>query len=300
VTTTEHPPTAAGSGASASQVFRATHSATDIADGVSAERVDEVARALLSAVHEVIREQNVSYPEFQAAKQWLMDVGEGGEWPLFLDVFVEHVVEEVAARTQNGSVGSIQGPYYIPGARRLDSPATLPARPDEQGDPLVFTGRVVDLDGNPVAGAELDIWHADEQGYYSGFAPDIPEGNLRAVVVADEQGCFEINTVRPAPYQIPTDGPTGRLIAAAGWHAWRPAHLHLFVQAPGYRRITTQLYFAGGEWLDSDVAEATKPELVLDPQSGDDGRLYTPYDFVLAPVAVDSDEGPCATFCASA
>jgi catechol 1,2-dioxygenase len=91
--------------------------------------------------------------------------------------------------------------------------------------------------------------------------------------------------VRPAPYQIPTDGPTGRLIAAAGWHAWRPAHLHLFVQAPGYRRVTSQLYFAGGEWLDSDVAEATKPELVLDPQPGDDGRLHSSYDFVLEPAS---------------
>jgi catechol 1,2-dioxygenase len=285
VTTTEHPPTAAGSGASASQVFRATHSATDIADGVSAERVDDVARALLRAVHAVIREKNVSYPEFQAAKQWLMDVGETGEWPLFLDVFAEHVVEEVAARTQGGTVGSIQGPYYIPGQRRLDSPATLPARPDEQGDPLVLSGQVTDLDGKPVAGAELDVWQADSAGYYSGFAPDIPEGNLRGVVVADDEGRFEINTVQPAPYQIPTDGPTGKLIAAAGWHAWRPAHLHLFVRAPGYRRITSQLYFAGGEWLDSDIAEATKPELVLDPQPGDDGRLHSSYDFVLEPAS---------------
>jgi catechol 1,2-dioxygenase len=285
VTTTEHSPTAAGSGASASQVFRATHSAADTASEASAERVDDVARAVLRAVHQVIREKNVSYPEFQAVKQWLMDVGEGGEWPLFLDVFVEHVIEEVAARTQNGSVGSIQGPYYIPDQQRVDSPATLPARPDEQGDPLVLSGQVTDVGGKPVAGAELDIWQADSAGYYSGFAPDIPEGNLRAVVVADEQGRFEINTVRPAPYQIPTDGPTGKLIAAAGWHAWRPAHLHLFVQAPGYRRVTSQLYFAGGEWLDSDVAEATKPELVLDPQPGDDGRLHSSYDFVLEPAS---------------
>ncbi|HEY0574462.1 MAG TPA: catechol 1,2-dioxygenase [Pseudonocardia sp.] len=285
MTTTEHSPTAAGSGASASQVFRATHSAADTASEASAERVDDVARAVLRAVHQVIREKNVSYPEFQAVKQWLMDVGEGGEWPLFLDVFVEHVIEEVAARTQNGSVGSIQGPYYIPDQQRVDSPATLPARPDEQGDPLVLSGQVTDVGGKPVAGAELDIWQADSAGYYSGFAPDIPEGNLRAVVVADEQGRFEINTVRPAPYQIPTDGPTGKLIAAAGWHAWRPAHLHLFVQAPGYRRVTSQLYFAGGEWLDSDVAEATKPELVLDPQPGDDGRLHSSYDFVLEPAS---------------
>ncbi|MDT7588497.1 MAG: catechol 1,2-dioxygenase [Pseudonocardiales bacterium] len=281
--TEQKSPSAAGSGASATEVFRASRASTEAEGAVAAERVDEVARAVLTAVHDVIRDKDVSYSEFQAVKQWLMDVGEGGEWPLFLDVFVEHVVEEVAARTQQGTVGTIQGPYYVPDQQRLPSPAALPTRPDEKGDTLVFSGRVVDLDGNPVAGAELDIWHADEQGYYSGFAPGIPAGNLRAVVVADDAGRFEITTVAPAPYQIPTEGPTGKLIAAAGWHPWRPAHLHLFVQAPGYRRITTQLYFQGGDWLDDDVAEATKPELVLDPQRGDDGRLHSEYDFVLEP-----------------
>ncbi|HEX4357410.1 MAG TPA: catechol 1,2-dioxygenase [Pseudonocardia sp.] len=283
MTTTEHTPSpsAAGSGASASEVFRASRSGAETAGAVSASRVDEVARAVLKAVHDVVRAKDVTYPEFQAAKQWLMDVGETGEWPLFLDVFVEHVVEEVAARTQHGTLGSIQGPYYVPDQVRLLSPATLPVRPDEKGEALLFSGRVLDLDGNPVPGAELDIWQADEAGYYSGFAPDIPDGNLRAVVVADGAGRFEITTIRPAPYQIPTDGPTGRLIAAADWHAWRPAHLHLFVSAPGHRKITTQLYFQGGDWLDSDVAEATKPELVLDPRSGEDGPLHSEYDFVL-------------------
>ena len=282
--TEQKSPTAAGSGASASEAFRASRAGGGTGS-VSAQRVDEVVGALLTAIHGVIREKGVSYPEFQAAKQWLMDVGEGGEWPLFLDVFVEHVVEEISARTQHGTLGSIQGPYYLPDQKRLSSPATLPARPDEPGDALVLDGRVADLDGNPIAGAELDVWQADSRGYYSGFAPDIPAGNLRAVVVADDEGRFEITTVRPAPYQIPTDGPTGKLITATGWHPWRPAHLHLFVRAPGYRQITTQLYFAGGEWLDSDVASATKPELVLDPKPDGDGRLHASYDFVLEPTA---------------
>ncbi|SEF23507.1 catechol 1,2-dioxygenase [Amycolatopsis pretoriensis] len=278
MTTTEHAPTAAGSGSSASEAFRA---ATRETASVPPERVDEVARAVLLGVHQAIREHDVTYPEFQAAKQWLMDVGEGGEWPLFLDVFVEHVVEEVAARTQDGTKGSIQGPYYLPDQETLPWQTKLPMRPGEKGTPLVFAGQVRDLDGSPVAGAELDIWHADDDGYYSGFAPDIPAGNLRGVVVTDGQGRFEITTVQPAPYQIPTDGPTGKLIAAAAWHAWRPAHLHLMVRAPGHRTITTQLYFQGGEWLDSDVAEATKPELVLDPGPRADGRLGVTYDFVL-------------------
>ncbi|SDQ16026.1 catechol 1,2-dioxygenase [Actinopolyspora saharensis] len=284
MTRAEQSPTAADSGASATQVFRANQQ-YHVGDGASPERVSAVVKALLDGVHETIRTYEVTYSEFQAAKQWLIEVGEGGEWPLFLDVFVEHEVEEVAAAGQQGSKGSILGPYYVPDAVKLPSVTSLPMRADEQGRRLVFAGQVLDTGGAPVAGAELDIWHADHEGYYSGFAPHLPEGNLRGVVVADDDGRFEISTIEPAPYQIPTDGPTGQLVQAAGWHPWRPAHLHLIVRAPGYRPITTQLYFAGGNWLDNDVAQATKPELVLDPQPQSDGTARQEYDFVLEPTS---------------
>jgi len=243
-----------------------------------------VVSAVLKGVHDAIKEHDVTYPEFQAAKGWLMEVGDGGEWPLFMDVFVEHVVEEVVAKKQQGTKGTIEGPYYLPDQVKLGSTCKLPRRDDEKGTPLVLSGQVRDVDGTPLPGAEVDIWHADSDGYYSGFAPDIPDGNLRGVVVTDDEGRFEINTVEAAPYQIPTDGPTGKLIEAAGWHPWRPAHLHIMVRADGHRTITTQLYFAGGDWLDSDVAEATKPELVLDPKDDGQGGKREEYDFELEPV----------------
>jgi catechol 1,2-dioxygenase len=280
MTATQPSPTAAGSGASATESFRTSEQYRG-AGAVPPERVSAVARAVLAGLHQAIREQEVTYPEFQAAKAWMIEVGEGGEWPLFLDVFVEHVVEEVAAHTQQGTKGTILGPYYLPGQRRLPASTTLPMRPDEKGTPLVFAGQVRDTEGNPVPGAELDMWQADDEGYYSGFAPHLPDGNLRGVVVADDEGRFEIRTIQPAPYQIPTDGPTGKLISAAGWHPWRPAHLHLLVGAPGHRTVTTQLYFTGGEWLDDDVAEAVKPELVLTPEDQGDGVRRATYDFVL-------------------
>lgn len=282
MTTNVTSPTAAGSGASASEAFRASKERHGAA-GTSVERTDAVIRAVLAGIHGAIRENNVTYAEFLAAKTWLMELGEGGEWPLVLDVFVEHVIEEVAAKTQDGTKGTILGPYYLPNQKKLPAVTELPSRPDEKGTPLVLAGQVRDLDGSPVPGAELDIWHADEQGYYSGFAPHIPEGNLRGVIVTDDQGRFAITTIQPAPYQIPTDGPTGKMIEAAGWHPWRPAHLHLMVRAPGHRQVTTQLYFAGGDWLDNDVAEATKPELILDPQDDGTGGRRQEYNFVLEP-----------------
>ncbi|PVG80640.1 catechol 1,2-dioxygenase [Nocardioides gansuensis] len=282
MSTTQQSPTAAGSGASATEAFRASKERRGGAN-VDPERVSAVVAAILQGVHSAIREHNVTYPEFQAAKAWLMEVGETGEWPLFMDVFIEHVVEEVTSEQQQGTKGTIEGPYYLPDQARLESTCQLPRRDDEKGTPLVLEGQVRDIDGTPLAGAEVDIWHADDDGYYSGFAPQVPEGNLRGVVVTDNDGRFAIGTIQPAPYQIPTDGPTGKLIEAAGWHPWRPAHLHIMVRAEGHRTITTQLYFAGGEWLDSDVAEAVKPELVLEPQDDGSGTRRATYDFELEP-----------------
>jgi catechol 1,2-dioxygenase len=275
-------PTAAGSGSAATQAFRENLASRGTAE-VSQERIATFARAALEGIHDAIREHGATYAEYQAAKQWLIDLGESGEWPLFLDVFVEHVVEDVVNSGRQGSKGSIEGPYYLAGQKPLPAQCTLPMREDEKGDPLVLTGQVRDVGGAPIAGGTVEIWLADDDGYYSGFAPGIPDGNLRGVVTADDEGRFEIRAIRPAPYEIPKDGPTGRLIRAAGWHAWRPAHLHLMVSAPGHQTLTTQLYFSGGDFLDSDVAQATKPELILDPQPGPDGVLVSEYDFVLDP-----------------
>ncbi len=101
--------------------------------------------------------------------------------------------------------------------------------------------------------------------------PNLPEWNLRGTFSTGPDGTFEITTIRPAPYQIPTDGSCGKLIAAAGWHAWRPAHLHVKVSAPGHELLTAQLYFPGDPHNDDDIAGAVKPELILDPQSQADG-----------------------------
>lgn len=269
--------TAAASGANATQRFTSdkTHGAT-----TPPERVSALARQVLAGVHQTIRDNAVTYEEYNALKAWLINVGQTGEWPLFLDVWVEHVVEEVASDSREGSKGTIEGPYYVPDAPELGSAAILPIRDDESGTPLLFKGQVRDVAGNALPHAVIEIWHADSDGYYSQFAPGIPEWNLRGTVTTDDQGQYWIHTMKPAPYQIPTDGACGNLITAAGWHPWRPAHLHLKVAADGFQQITTQLYFPGDEHNDDDVANAVKPELILDPQEVEGGQEVT-YDFVL-------------------
>ena len=253
------------------------------------QRVDAFASDVIGRVNQAIVDHQMTYEEYDAVKRWLIRLGEAGEWPLFLDVWVEHTVEELAAHSRHGSQGTILGPYYLPEARELPTPATLPMRPDEPGDPLVLSGQVRSLDGSPIPGATLDLWQAGADGFYSGFHPDPPEGNLRGKVVADDQGRFEVETVVPGPYTIPLDGPCGELCRAAGWSPWRPGHLHLIVGGPGHDPLTTQLFFEGEEYLDNDVASAVKPELILRPtEEPVDGpgrrRLAATYDFVLEPV----------------
>ncbi|MCL8025391.1 catechol 1,2-dioxygenase [Nocardioides bruguierae] len=273
--------TAAASGANATDTFKKKGWAGGAVDPA---RVDEVAGAAIKALHEVIREKQVTYAEYDALKSWLINVGEDGEWPLFLDVWVEHVVEEVANADREGSKGTIEGPYYVPGSPQLGSEGTLPMREGEPGTQLDFSGQVRAVDGTPLAGATVDLWHADDLGFYSQFAPEIPEWNLRGTFTTDAEGRFMIHTVQPAPYQIPTDGSCGKLIAAAGWHAWRPAHLHLKVSAAGHQLITTQLYFDGGDYIETDIADAVKPELILAPTAKADGSgNEVVYDFVLDP-----------------
>jgi catechol 1,2-dioxygenase len=273
--------TAAASGASATERFKSDKSG-NVAN-TPTERVDLLAREVLDAVHATIRKHKVTYDEFNALKSWLISVGDDGEWPLFLDVWVEHVVEEVATEHREGNKGSIEGPYYVPDAPEQGAHGTIPMREDEGGTPLAWSGTVTSTDGTPLAGAKVEVWHADDDGYYSQFAPGIPEWNLRGTFTTDADGSFSITTVQPAPYQIPTDGSCGKLIAAAGWHAWRPAHLHVKVSAPGHELLTAQLYFPGDEHNDDDIASAVKPELILDPQQQADGSASVEYGFVLDP-----------------
>lgn len=233
------------------------------------ERTATLVASLMDAVRGVIVEQQVTYDEYTAAKRYAIDLGEAGEWPLFADVFFEAAVEKVQADTHDASDGAIEGPYFIPGAQQLTAPYVMPMRTDEPGEGLVLSGRVTATDGTPLAGAEIDMWHSDHYGTYSNIPyPDArelpPPGNLRGRFAADADGRFEVRTIVPVPYEIPKTGPTGSMLAAAGWHCYRPAHLHAIVSAPGHRPLTCQLYLAEDPYLDSDVAGAVKPGLVLE------------------------------------
>jgi catechol 1,2-dioxygenase len=236
------------------------------------QRDVELFDRFVETLRRFVVENRVTYREYNVAMQYVLDLARSGEIPLFMDVFFESTVESSTfqERERAGTIGTVEGPFYLPGAPMLERPYVMPMRPDEPGDVLFFSGTVRSSDGQPVSGAVLDLWHSDANSMYSNVPyPDdahasVPEWNLRGRLTTDEQGAFEVKTVVPSPYTIPNAGPTGYLLEQAlGRHSWRPAHLHVMLMAPDHQPLTTSLYFEGDRWLDSDVANAVKPELIV-------------------------------------
>jgi catechol 1,2-dioxygenase len=142
------------------------------------------------------------------------------------------------------------------------------------GEPCVVSGRIVSGDGTPLPGAVLDVWQADGNGFYDVQRPDVqPPGNGRGLFTTDAEGRFWFRTCVPSPYPIPTDGPVGELLKATGRHPYRPAHIHFIASADGHTPVTTHIFVAGSDYLDSDAVFAVKQSLVEDFTLTDDPSL---------------------------
>ncbi|MET7992133.1 dioxygenase [Amycolatopsis sp. NPDC005232] len=240
-------------------------------------------------IRDFITRNRIDRDDYAAVMNYVISVGEAGEWPLWLDAFFESTVDTVDYGTGDWTSSTIEGPYFKEGAPLLtERPAVLPMRPDEPGDPMRFLGTVRDTTGAPVTDAVIDVWHSTNDGSYSFFSPALPEEYLmRGKVPTADDGRFEFRSIRPVPYEIPKDGPTGVLMnSVLGRHSWRPAHLHFRVESPTHRTLITQLYFQGDPYLDSDSCSGVKDELVLpvSDKSADGERWkQAEYTFVLQP-----------------
>jgi catechol 1,2-dioxygenase len=257
------------------------------------ERVKMVVEDLERVLLAFVRKHRITHAEYRVATDLLIATVKAGEESLLYDVFLEAETTDSGNIGRDGSPEAIEGPFYLPGAPQLEAPYVTPQRPDESGDVLFFRGRVTDPQGRPLAGVELDLWQADAQGLYSNIHPNIPDWNLRGRFLTGTNGTYEVQTILPPPYEIPKNGPTGHVLNALGRHFFRPAHLHVKLHYPNYQELTSQLYFAGGDYLDSDAAGAVRDGLVVSlvfRDTADDlsrrgvtkpyYELY--YDFVLA------------------
>ncbi|MER6489764.1 intradiol ring-cleavage dioxygenase [Streptomyces griseorubiginosus] len=233
-------------------------------------RLRELLTGLIRHLHDFARETRLTQQEWEQAIAFLTATGQKctdtrQEFILLSDVLgLSMLVETLNGdRVQGATESTVLGPFHM-----TESPVrALGDDIDLVGgtEPCVVSGRVRSADGTPLPGAVLDVWQADEQGFYDVQQPDVqPAGNGRGLFTADAEGRFWFRTCVPAPYPIPTDGPVGDLLRATGRHPYRPAHIHFIVGAEGHTPVTTHIFVAGSDYLDSDAVFAVKRSLVQD------------------------------------
>lgn len=268
-------------------------------EGCSDERLRTIAQTFVRHLHAFVTEVGLTLPEWEQGIKLLTDTGHitddrRQEFILWSDALgVSMLVDALANPLPAGATEStVLGPFYV-----ADSPPRAYGESMAEasdGEPALVHGRVLDVDGNPIAGAEVDVWQNGAGGLYAVQDPEGPEDHLRGRYTTREDGTYAFVGVRPTPYTIPDDGPVGHMLDSTGRHPWRPAHIHMIVRAPGYHTLATHIFDSESPYLDSDAVFAVKSSLLRDfvrhepsdpaRPDGVEGEWYSlENDVVLAP-----------------
>ncbi|OZC74006.1 6-chlorohydroxyquinol-1,2-dioxygenase [Rhodococcus sp. 06-462-5] len=263
--------------------------------GTADPRLKHILERLTHHLHAFVNDVDLSYDEWEKAIDFLTRTGQKcddvrQEFILLSDVLgVSMLVETLNdVETPDATDSTVLGPFHM-----IDSPARALGEnisPQSDGQSCVVHGAILDAHGHPVPGAVVDVWQADAHGFYDVQQPGVQlRGNGRGLFTADDDGRFRFTSVVPSHYPIPTDGPVGELLAATSRHAYRPAHIHFIVTAPGYRELTTHIFVNNSQYLDSDAVFAVKDSLVRDfvPRpAGSDNPCGVTEDFVEAEIDI--------------
>ncbi|HVI88156.1 MAG TPA: dioxygenase [Dongiaceae bacterium] len=231
-------------------------------------RLREIMTSLVSHLHQFAKETRITEPELADGLRWLVALGQhttaaNNEAVLASDVFGLSTLIDLINNTGEAgeTMSALLGPFYRGAAPTCTSGECL-ARSDTPGSMLYFRGQVTELDGAPIAGAVLDVWHASPVGYYENQDAAQADFNLRGKFATDASGRFHFSTVRPAGYPVPINGPVGDLLRAQWRKPMRPAHIHFIISAPGHKTLITQVFFDTAEALSQDVVFGAKQQLV--------------------------------------
>jgi catechol 1,2-dioxygenase len=219
-------------------------------------------------LHAFARETKLTEEEWFEGIKFLTAVGQKcddkrQEFILLSDILgLSMMVVALNHETPPGATeATVLGPFFVHGAPEFDYGADMTKKATVPGEPTWVSGRVLTVEGEPIAGATIDVWQARGNGVYDIQDPEA-EFELRGRVVSDAQGRYAFKTFKPAFYGVPTDGPVGKLLDAMGRHPMRPAHMHAIVAAPGYQQVITHVFVEGDPYLDSDAVFAVKDSLV--------------------------------------
>jgi catechol 1,2-dioxygenase len=231
------------------------------------DRLEELMQALVAHLHAFAQEVRLTPAEWAQAMEILAETGRfttgtRHEFILWSDALGLSMAVDALddPRDPAATESTVEGPFRAPGSPERPNGASISEQPG--GIPLWMHGRVLDLDGAPVPGAELDIWQNAPNRLYAVQDPDSDEHHLRGRFRTGADGTYALLAVRPTAYPIPDDGPVGAMLRATGRHPWRPAHIHVAVSAPSYRTVVTHIFDADSEFLDSDAVFAVKPSLI--------------------------------------
>ncbi|GGF19655.1 catechol 1,2-dioxygenase [Aliidongia dinghuensis] len=232
-------------------------------------RVKAIVDRLLVDIFTVIDDFDVTPEEFWSALSYLTELGQSNEYALLAaGLGIEHYFDirldekEAAAGIETGGTPrTIEGPLYVGGAPVSTGEARLDDDPDV-GEILFMEGQVTDTAGRPLAGATVEVWHANTKGNYSFFDKSQSPFNLRRTIKTDAEGRYRFRSIMPSGYGCPPTGPTQHLLDRLGRHGQRPAHIHFMVSADGYRQLTTQINIEGDAYLHDDFAFATRDGLI--------------------------------------
>jgi hydroxyquinol 1,2-dioxygenase len=243
-----------------------TQAFADYAKSAPSARTRDLLVGLAGHLHSFVRENKVTQAEWGAAIDALTRAmkftdDKRNEYILFSDLLgVSSLVDMVNAAT-TGTASSVLGPFHIEGAPELKNGGDL--WQGQVGEPLVVSGKVNDAKGVPAAGTVLALWQNSGNGLYAQQDPKQSPTNYHARLTVAPDGTFAFSTVRPVSYTVPDDGPAGDMLRALGRHAWRPAHLHMIVHAPGHKPLITEFFPEDDQYLDRDAVFGVRAPLVL-------------------------------------
>jgi len=254
-------------------------------------RLKQVMTSLVAHLHAFVKDVQLTQQEWEFAIDFLTRTGqicgaERQEFILLSDTLgVSMLVDAINNRRPPGATeNTVMGPFHVAGAPAREMGAQISA--DGKGESCRFEGRVVDLQGKPVAGARIDVWSDNADGFYDVQQPGIqPKWNNRGVFTTGEDGRYSFAGIKPVSYPIPHDGPVGMMLDALGRGPYRPAHMHFMVTADGFQKVVTHTFVGDDGYIDCDAVFGVKETLVAPFERVDDGGTLwrSEFDFVLTP-----------------
>ncbi|AOF93699.1 intradiol ring-cleavage dioxygenase [Sinorhizobium sp. RAC02] len=248
-------------------------------------RLKAIMEVVTRKLHEAVKEIEPTQEEWMEAILFLTRTGQMcNEWRqefiLLSDTLgVSMLVDAINNRKPSGaSESTVLGPFHVQDAPELPMGANICL--DQKGEDMVISGRILDTQGRPIEGAVLDVWQANDEGFYDVQQLGIqPEFNLRGVFRTGADGRYWFRAVKPKFYPIPHDGPVGKMLDHLGRHPYRPAHLHYILKAEGFETLITHIFDPHDPYINSDAVFGVKQSLLADFHLVDNAARAKSYEF---------------------